>query len=100
MERLMILNILPAEGSFLTLRILNELRMSLSFKEDEIKNFNIVQKETGITWDTKQKDSVVEIEIGDKAESIIKEALEKVDKEKKAIPNLLSSYEKFVECKW
>ena len=96
LERIQLLNILPAEGNIVTLRIVGRLRDELGFSEDEISAGNIRQFEDGrITWDassTVEKD----VEIGDTAKDIIKAALKKLDDEKKLTTQLIPIWDKFV----
>lgn len=99
-ERLVLLNTLPNEGNFITLKIVRELREGLSFNEKEIKELNLtVNPEKGTaTWD-KEKEPNKEIDIGREAKKIIVEALEKLDKDEKMTQEHFSLYEKFVEEK-
>lgn len=94
-ERLMLLQILPAESDFLTLKIVRDLQTKLSATEEEFKKFNIKQDGERISWSNagnKEKD----IDIGEKGQEIITEQLKKLGKEKKGTLSLLSLYEKFV----
>ncbi len=99
-ERLVLLNILPKEGNFLTLKIVRQLREGLSFEEKEIKEVDLtIDPKTGqATWDT-AKDPNKEIEIGREAKKIIVEVLEKLDKDNKLGEQHITLYEKFVEEK-
>lgn len=77
------------------LRILQTLKMSLSFTEDEIKAFGLTSdRETQqTTWEA---DEEREIPIGEKATDIIVDALKKLDREKKLPENAMGVYEKFI----
>ena len=98
-ERLMIQQILPQEGNFATLKILNSLKMSLAPSEDEYKEYNIrTVEENGaskIIWDIRGTEEK-EIEIGEKASDIIKNSLLELDKSAKLKPEHLSICEKFL----
>jgi len=94
-ERLGILSILPKEGNYVTLRIIRELQNNLSFTEKEIKDWEIKAEGQKISWNP-DKVSSIEIEIGDKASEIIREALKTLDKQNKLTQELFSLYEKFV----
>jgi hypothetical protein len=52
-----------------------------------------------VSWNG-EKDKGVEIEIGDKSKSIIGEALETLDKQKKVTEDFVSLFEKFVPEKF
>jgi len=95
LERLVALSILPKEGDYATLKILTNLRLSLSFTEKEIKAWGITtDAETGRTsW---KEDVEAEIPIGEKATDIIVDALKKLNREKKLTAEGMSLYEKFI----
>lgn len=95
-ERIMVLNILPAEGNFVTLKIIGDLKSALSFTEEELKSFEIKEDGGRVTWNQTAKQEA-EISVGPKATSVIAEALEKMDRENKLTVDHLSIYEKFVD---
>jgi hypothetical protein len=95
LERLTIQKILPQEGNFATLKILDSLKMSLAPSEEEFKEFGIVLEQGKATWNEKGLEER-EIVIGEKASEIIKETLIELDKNKKLSTNHISIYEKFV----
>jgi len=111
-ERLILLNILPGEGDFTTLKIVRHLREDLSFTEEEHKLANF-KNEGEIFEDDEGNKSVVgkgqvrwkdevkekEIKIGEKATDIIVDVLGNLNKDKKLRNEHMSLYEKFVELK-
>jgi len=99
-ERLVLLNILPKEGNFVTLKIVRKLQGDLSFNEKEIKELKItIDPEKGnATWDA-SKDKEKDVEIGRETKKIITEALEELDKDKKLTQEHFTLFEKFVEEK-
>ena len=94
-ERLVILSLLPNEGSFATLKILDQLRMGLSFTEEEFKKWGIVEtaQEGRVSW---EEDGEAEIPIGEKAMDIIVDALKKRDKANTLPMQAMGIYEKFI----
>ena len=105
MERLMALGVLPKEGDYTTLTVIRKAQEMLSFTEEEMAKYNF--KTVGGTdaegkptqqtqWDDKAE-QVTDLRLGAKAISLIGEALEKLDKDKKLTPQHMSVYEKFVE---
>ena len=99
LDRLILLNILPKEGNITTLRVLRDLTGRLSFSEEELAllQFKI---DAGPPERTEWKQDVVgevEILLGPKAENLIVEAFEKLDKNKQMRMEFLSVYEKFQE---
>jgi len=95
-ERINTMSILPAEGNFITLKVIRELKLNLGVKDEEFKKFGIIQKESQITWN-EEGNKEIEFEIGEKATDIIIEQLEKLDKSKKLEDKDFSIFEKFVK---
>lgn len=96
LERLLLLNILPKEGDFTTIKIVRKLREALSFTEEEhaVRKFN-TSPEGNTTWTLGTPDAV-EISIGEKAADMIVVELKKLNDEKKLSEQTFSLYEKFV----
>ena len=95
LERIQLLQYLPREGDIVSLRILQTMRMSFGFTEDEIKKFEIkTDQETNIT--TWGKDEEVDIPIGEKATDIIVDALKKMNAEKRLPDTAIDLYDKFI----
>lgn len=94
LERMLLLNLLPAEGSFTNLKLLRTARENLSFTEEENKQLNFRQKGDQILW----TDSVdeKEIKIGEVVTQMIVKALQKLNKEEKLKTEHMSLYEKFI----
>jgi hypothetical protein len=92
LERITLMGLLPQESSFITFRLLTELKKELSFTEKEIKDFGIVQKEGRVFWN-KSKDK--EFTIGEQVKLIIQTSLQQVDKEGKVNDNNISLFDKF-----
>ena len=93
-KRFVILQIIPQEGSFATLKIVNDLRLVLSPSEAEFKEFEITQDGDMLKWNSKGEEEK-EIAIGEKATDVIVEALKKLDEDKKLTQSQFSIYEKF-----
>ena len=109
-ERLILLQVVPKEGSFLTLKVIRDLTSTLALSDEEFKEFNVLQDKSQptlespegedigpnkITWNEKGLEER-EVEIGEKATDIIVEALKKLDQDKKLEQRHLSLYEKFI----
>lgn len=96
-ERLILLNILPREGDFTTLKIVRKMREDLSFTEEEHKDLSITVDDKGqVKWKT-EADKAIPITIGEKATDIIVTVLKKLNDEKKLTEQHYTLYEKFVE---
>jgi len=94
-ERLILLNILPKEGDFTTLKIVRKLREDLSFSEDEHKVLQFEQSEGTVKWKS-EGDIPKDIPIGEKATDVIADVLKKLSKDKKLNDSHFDLYEKFV----
>lgn len=94
-ERIALLSILPTSGDYVTLKILTQLRMCLSFTEDELKEWGIVEDKVNqrVDWEI---DGVKEIPMGEVATGIIVDTLRVLDKKKNLTVNLFRIYEKFI----
>ena len=96
LERLIVLHLLPKEGSFANLKLLRVAKESLSFNEEENKALNFRQEGEQIKWD-----NVVvtdkEIEVGEVVTQMIVKELKKMDGEGKLIEEHVGVYEKFIK---
>ena len=96
-ERLTLLNILPKEGDFTTIKLMRKLRESLSFDEDELKIIQFVQDGDQVTWNVAGAASIMkQCQIGEKMADTIRDTLKKLNDEKKLTEQHFSIYEKFV----
>ncbi len=94
-ERLILLNVLPREGDFTTLKIVRKLREDLSFTEEEHKVLQFQQDGTQMQW-KREGDIPKDISIGEKATDVIVGVLKKLNADKKLTEQHFSLYEKFV----
>ena len=95
-ERFGLLGILPKEGNVLTMKLVQGLGNLLGFDEEEQEALNFKQTEGQITWDPKALPQ--ELEIGELSGGVIRDALKKLDDEKKITVDLLPLFEKFVNA--
>jgi hypothetical protein len=93
-DRLTLLNIIPKEGDYTTLKIVRKLQEELSFSEEEHKLLNFHQEEAALFWD---EDIKKEVEIGEKATDVIVDAFKKLDKGKQLKMEQMELYERFVK---
>ena len=94
-ERLILLNVLPKEGDFTTLKIIRALRETLSFSEAEHKALEFKQEEQNIQW-KQEADKPKDVTFGEKATDIIVEVLKKLNTDKKLTEQHYGLYEKFI----
>ena len=96
LERLVLLNVLPREGTITTVKIVRELREALSFSEEEHKELKFERTEDGGTqWDTGAEEDE-DVPVGPRAHTLVVETLELLDKDKKLTEDYLSLWGKFV----
>jgi hypothetical protein len=95
-QRLLLLNVLPDEGTYDTLKVVRDQQNLLSFDEEELKRLKIQRNGDMYVWDEKV-DEPVDISIGEIASSLIKGALRKLDNEGQLKVEFLPLYEHFVE---
>lgn len=99
-ERIVLLNIMPKEGDFKTLKQLREFREKLAFTDEENKMLNFASgKEGFINWTEPVDGEFYKIEapISDSVMAVIVEQLQSADKQKKLNDDTFALYEKFVE---
>ena len=97
-ERIIVLSLLPEEGNFATLKIVNELKMELAPTGDEYAKAGLFTLENG---GIQAKDWLAvpekELTLGETAEGIIVNALKKLDKEMKLRSEHMTVYAKFIK---
>ena len=96
-ERLALLSIIPKETTFINTKIIHEALLNIDFGDEEATELEVKQVGENVSFNKKKGDLEKPIEIGERAYSIICEALEKLDKEKKLTQLHFTIYEKFIE---
>lgn len=92
-ERLLLQQLLPKEGNYLTLKVIMDLQSALGFPESELAELGITQENGKISW-AKEKDK--DIEIGEVGKKLIATALKDLDKQGKLTFDVLPLFDKFV----
>lgn len=97
-QRLLLLNILPKEGDYVTLKVIRDQQSLLSFGEEEFKRLNIKREGDTYTW--KEEDDIpVDIPMGEAAVGVIKMALRMLNEKGQLKIEFLPLYEHFWEGK-
>ena len=98
LERLLLLNMLPAEGSYSNLKLLRVAKESLSFDDQENKILNFRIEGSGDTARTLWNEGVEdkEIKLGEIVTQMIVKSLKKLDEEEKLKAEHESLYSKFI----
>jgi len=97
MDRINILQVLPKEENFATLKLVRKIADNIGLTESEFAEWEIkedVEKKL-MTW-KEDTDTTKEYTFGEKSFSIIRNALKKLDREKKITNQFFNTYEKFV----
>lgn len=96
-ERMALQGILAAsEGNFVTLKLVRELRESLSFDDAEMEKYDVEQRDGQVKWNS-AKDEGKEIEIGETMRNVIVVGLKALNDAEKLREAHMGVYEKFVE---
>ncbi len=95
-QRLLLMNILPDNGNYDTLKIVRKQQEHLGISDEEHTRLKIKREGDLIKWD-ESKDEPVEIEIGEVAGHIIKRELIRLDSDGQLQMEFLPLYEHFVE---
>lgn len=95
-ERMVLLTILPKEGSLTDLRIIRDMQASLSFSEEDYAKYGIKLNEEGHTaW--KETGETKAVEVGKRAKEIIQGAIDNLDKRKQLNIAFLPFIERFLD---
>ena len=97
LERLLLLNLLPKEGTFTNLKLLRVARENPSFTEEENEALKFKQENDQIIW-VNGAVGDKEINTGEVVKGLIVKELKKLDKEEKLKDEYLSLFEKFIEA--
>jgi hypothetical protein len=93
-ERLAILNVLPKEGNFLTLRVIRGIVSKVGITSEEIKKFEINTEGEVASWN-ELGNVPLPFSFDDVELDIIRKQLKKLDSENKLVQEMFSTYEKF-----
>ena len=101
-ERVALSNILPVQSNAATLRIVTDLRMELSFTEEELEEYGIENKTLPdgraiVSWNPEKASETKDFKIGKKATGVIVSELTRLDSRGQLHITMLPLYEKFVE---
>jgi len=95
-ERLIILQLLPKEGNFTTLRLIRDLAAKVGLSADELVEFDLKQDGSQVKWNAEgSKEKPFELKF--KEIELITKELQKLDKENKLGFNHFTLFEKFSE---
>lgn len=96
LERLLLLNILPKEGTITTLKIIRDMKGDLGFSEEEHKVLQFKEEE-GMTLWSPAGDQPKEVAIGEKATDIIVKALKDLSSQGKLPEDYIGLYDRLIK---
>lgn len=94
LDRLLLLNMLPAQGSVTTLQQVKAVREKASFTDEEIETFELVETDGQVRWNV-EKVVGLEVAFTSKQEAVIVDALKKADSASTLTEQHLPLWEKF-----
>lgn len=101
MERVMLLQLVPQQGSIRNARTIRDLREKLGFDGDAekfgLKEAVLADGRTTLTWDPKLINQVSEFEIGEREMDIVADALKRLDAVEKLPVSAVTLWDKFIE---
>ena len=90
----MIINSLPAETNYVTLKLIRDLKSMLGVTDAEFAEFEIKNTGTEVSWNLKANEPKP-YSIGSKSQKIIQDALKDLDKAGKLTENHIAVFELF-----
>lgn len=94
-ERMIVLGLMPKEGSIVTLKMIRTLVEKLGLSAEQMKEFEVVEDGDMVRWNRKGQE-LIEFELVDAEVELIKKQLKKMDAENKLQQQMVPVYEKFV----
>ena len=100
-ERMMVLGMMPKEGSIVTLRLTRGLVEKLGLSAQEIQEFGVVEEtvdnQNMVRWNAAGS-TPKEIEFAEVESDLIRKELRKLDTGEKLTAGMIPIYEKFMEA--
>jgi hypothetical protein len=93
-ERLMVISVLPKEGSYVTIKMIRGLIEKLGLSAQEIKDFEVKEVDGNVRWNS-QGAIPIQVDFVDTELEIIRKQLRRLDTDQKLHPELMVVYEKF-----
>ena len=97
-ESLQLIQILPAAGNILTLRVIQDLKRKIEFSAKEQQEYGLKHNEAGskIVW---EKEHVRDFDFEEKELEVISKSLKALDEKEALTMGHMSLWEKFIEKK-
>ena len=95
-ERLILMNLLPNEGTYVNLKLVRVAREELSFSDEEVRALQFVQEGEQVRWNT-SAGIVKDVELSEVVTTMVVNALKKLDGEGKLKNDHFTLFEKFCQ---
>lgn len=99
-ERMLLLDVLPATGSYDTLKIVRELREAFSFSEEEHGALDVKVSEDGtrVRWnrEAEAESGPKDVPVGEKALELVRDSLRQQEERRELTEATVGLYERFV----
>ena len=96
-DRITLINILPREGDFRTLKQLRQLKEDLAFTDEENAALQFQYEDGGLVRWQREADVPKDIQIGETMHEVIRDTFMRLDQQKKLREEHLELYERFVD---
>lgn len=98
-DRLMLNAILPVEGGIITMLVVKQIQKSIAIMPEEVKEFNIQEKNGNLTFSEKGLTEKKSITFDDSEIEVIRTQLRKMDSEQKITLDHIDVYQMFMSEK-
>ena len=93
-ERLILMNLLPNEGTYVNLKLVRVAREELSFSDEEVRALGFVQDGDQVKWNM-EANILKDVRLGEVVTLMVIDSLKKLDEEGKLKNDHFSLFEKF-----
>jgi len=93
-ERLILMNLLPNEGTYVNLKLVRVAREELSFSDEEVKLLQFVQDGEQVKWNM-EANILKDVTLGEVVTIMVVDSLKKLDGEGKLKNEHFTLFEKF-----
>ena len=101
LDRVVLLNLMPAQGDVYSLKLIREFKEALSFSEEEQTELNLRPSPDGkgVAWDDGAAVQPKRVTVGNRTHMLLEERFHELDLSKQLGIEALDLYERFIEAK-
>lgn len=96
-DRIVLVSLLPKEGSFETLIILDDIRKKAGVTQDEVVEFKINSTDKGVTWTQEAAEKEFDIDFTEAEKNEVSKMLKKLSDDEKLNTETINLYKIFVK---